>query len=84
MRFGKFRHSRRPLPHNPSVSAISANWHGPCKVPDNRSDASLRGQKGNVTMFSIQSAQRFVTTSIAALVFAAIAVSAAVPVLPIA
>ncbi|MBB4616843.1 hypothetical protein GGQ96_000949 [Sphingomonas abaci] len=35
-------------------------------------------------MFSLQSAQRFVTTSVAALVFAAIAVSAAVPVLPIA
>lgn len=35
-------------------------------------------------MFDIRSAQRFVTTSVAALVFAAIAISAAVPVLPIA
>jgi hypothetical protein len=84
MSAGKLRHRRHRAGQNPSISALFRNWHGPCKVPDNRSDASLRGQKGKITMFNLQSAQRFVTTSVAALVFAAIAVSAAVPVLPIA
>ena len=84
MAAGKLRHRRNRTKQNLSISAVFQNWHAPCKVPDNRSDASLRGQKGKITMFNLQSTQRFVTTSVAALVFAAIAVSAAVPVLPIA
>jgi hypothetical protein len=68
-------------------SAFNAmsNWHAPCKHP------GIGGRmvrtpptKGHIMSLRFASAQRFAVSFVGALFFATLAVSAAVPVLPIA
>ena len=61
------------------------NWHGSCKVPGIGSEHLAPITKGNAVMFiRFELAQRAAFSVVAALAFAAVAVSAAVPVVPIA
>ncbi|GGB39337.1 hypothetical protein GCM10011380_31030 [Sphingomonas metalli] len=76
----------RQLRTNPRISAILATWHAPCKAPGIGTDGPPRhAQQGVSTMTTtFEIAQRIVFSSVAALVFAAVAVCAATPVVPIA
>ena len=61
------------------------NWHERCKVPDIGAEWFGTEYKGTNTMFTrFDSASRALFSVVGALCFAAIAVSAAVPILPIA
>jgi hypothetical protein len=75
---------RRPS-RFPQNSAIWQIWHGVCNVPGIDGDQRRNRPKGIKTMFlRIESAQRTAFSIIAAVAFAAVAISAAVPVSPIA
>ena len=60
-------------------------WHAPCNAWDVRTEWSVgRHQQQELAMFRIESAQRVIVSAGAALLVAGLAVSAAVPVLPVA
>jgi hypothetical protein len=60
------------------------NWHGGCKAWSIGADRRRRTSREATMTTTIQSARQFLCTSVAALVFATIAICTAVPVLPIA
>lgn len=80
--------SAKPAGRNftfPAFSVSYENWHGSCNVPGIGSEHLAPITKGNATMFiRFELAQRAAFSVVAALAFAAVAVSAAVPVVPIA
>jgi hypothetical protein len=60
-------------------------WHAPCKAGNVGAERSVsRFQQQEPPMFRIEFAQRAIVSAVAALLVASLAVSAAVPVLPIA
>ncbi len=71
-------------PHKPSNINDLQNWHGECKAWSIGADRRRRTPKEATMTTTIQSARQFLCTSVAALVFATIAICTAVPVLPIA
>jgi len=80
------RHIARTTPKEPRILAIFTSWHGQCNDPGvRRRRVRSPHAKGNITMsIRFELAQRAALSVVAALAFATIAISAAVPVLPIA
>jgi hypothetical protein len=78
---------KRISPHheNRQKSAVFRFWHDGCKVPGIGGERFAPISKGTNTMFlRLELAQRTAFSVVAALAFAAVAISAAVPVTPIA